>query len=172
MVCGVCDSVIVGVAESALVFWKEFCSHFSSKKKTSAFLRMEDILKFLIPFLLLFSNFAFADGYNYWGLSKGVNVCGFISAAITNINMGSYSTLQSAVQITQAYTAISVSNTTTSPLSLAVGAAGSEQNANIFIPVNAVGEFFPIAGPPNTRVAVTAFGANVTSGYVTICFYK
>lgn len=130
-------------------------------------------MKYVLALLVLIgiAEWAYAEGPGALGLRKPVNTATVLDTSATNVTTSAYVTLAAVAAVPQAYSAILVANTGSSPLGIALGAAAAEKDTGLVIPPASY-VMLPYNGPNKTRLSVKSLSGTQSTGLVTISFFQ
>ena len=92
-----------------------------------------------------------------------------LDTSSTNVTSGAYVEIKTAALMLRACSAIAVHNPGAAPLALARGAAGSEVQTGVVLPVGAFA-IIPIELAKAVRLSLISLGATQSSGIITVTF--
>lgn len=104
-------------------------------------------------------------------IRKAVGKPGVLDTSGTNVTSGAYVTLVTAVNMTAPCSAVQLHNSGAQPLKLAAGAAGSEVDTGIVIPLG-VSILIPLELKAGVRLSLESLGGTQATGIVTVTFFQ
>lgn len=126
-------------------------------------------MKLILILLLAFTSQVFASQRGEAGLRGAVPTPAFLDTSITNVTSGAYVTLVTTT--TNACSGILLQNTGAQPLKLAVGAAASEVDLGVVLPIGNIW-LFPHEIKKGVRLSVRSMNATQSAGMIIFACYQ
>lgn len=129
---------------------------------------MKNILAILLMTVFCLTSFANSPGAI--GVRKPVGTPFVLDTSSTNVTSGAWVTFAAANTVLYACSAVLVHNPGTQPIKVGVGAAASEAELGLVLPVG-VPTLVPVETKKGVRIAVRSMGGTQSSGIITwSCF--